>query len=129
MARDVFRPRESFCLDKPKHRNGGSQNCRLSVFSQLQFVSRAIKAQAGDKSAKRIVSFFKDLAGGRKVLRQLLTHARVLRSLSGKDIRNCRLPIADCQLFSISFSTASDPANQSQKPTQTIGNWKLAIEK
>src|SRR5258705_5990566 len=72
------------------------------------------------------VYFFKDLSGGGKVFRQILPHPCVLRPLPGKDVCDCRLPIADCRLLffnrQLVFWSLFQFNPRGKKPQSAIGN-------
>ena len=64
--------------------SAGSQDCRLSVSSQLQVFSRTFEAHFADGVAKSIICLFKNLFYNRIFIIECFAHANGLRALAGE---------------------------------------------
>ena len=69
--------------DSPRRRAVRQQR-RLSVVGQHELLGRTVEAKLAERETESLVDFLENLAGFRKFIGQLLSHAGLLRPLPGK---------------------------------------------
>ena len=70
--------------DYSPRRRAMCQQRRLSVVGQRELLGRTVETKLAERKTERLVDFVENPARFRKFIGQLLSHARLLRTLPGK---------------------------------------------
>src|SRR5262249_48215992 len=76
---------DSFFFEYAEKGDRSCKNRGLSVLGKLEILLRPFEAKSGYRKIEGGIGFVKDGASGREFLRDLATHARVLRALTRKN--------------------------------------------